>query len=268
MRVVERARRLRRPWPSSRWAARHPGGSSASASSSRQRGWQGSRSRHCFSPPTRRSPDGRRRRWQDAVAVERRGMLRGTSVVVAAVSHDAGSSGGSCRPRSVATRAGDADEIVRTARVDVSTAGAQAHRSSSQAVLSATGRYVAFVSRAANLVPGDLNRVLDVFVRDLSASRTERVSISTSGVESDGPSGKPSISADGRIVAFPSVATNLVPPTATASRTSSSATVQGSDGAPEHRASRRTQRREPRLARERRRERGRVFVRGHEPRPR
>ena len=137
-------------------------------------------------------------------------MLRGTSVVVAvcmtlaAVAAHAGRG-------SVATRADDADEIVRTARVDVSTAGAQAHRSSSQAVLSATGRYVAFVSRAANLVPGDLNRVLDVFVRDLSTSRTERVSVSTSGVESDGPSGKPSISADGRIVAFPSAATNLVP---------------------------------------------------------
>ena len=139
--------------------------------------------------------------------MERRGMFRGTSVVVcmtlAAVAAHAGRG-------SVATRAGDADEIVRTVRVDVSTAGAQAHRSSSQAVLSPTGRYVAFVSRAANLVPGDLNRADDVFVRDLLTSTTSRASISSSGVDSDGPSGKPSISADGRIIAFPSAATNLV----------------------------------------------------------
>jgi Tol biopolymer transport system component len=111
---------------------------------------------------------------------------------------------------SVTVRAADADAVTRTARVNVSTAGAQAAGSSSQAVLSATGRYVAFVSRAANLVPGDLNRAGDVFVRDLRTATTSRASVSSTGVETDGPSGKPSISADGRIVAFPSAATNLV----------------------------------------------------------
>ena len=108
------------------------------------------------------------------------------------------------------TRAIDADAIALTARVNVSTGGIQAHASSSGAVLSASGRYVAFVSGAANLVPDDRNRVRDVFVRDLRRSTTSRASISSGGAESNGPSEKPSISADGRVVVFPSTATNLV----------------------------------------------------------
>ena len=110
----------------------------------------------------------------------------------------------------VTIRAADADSVARTVRVDVSSAGVQAARSSSQAVLSASGRYVAFVSGAANLVSHDRNRLSDVFVRDLRTSSTSRVSISSRGVEGNAASGKPSISADGRIVAFPSAATNLV----------------------------------------------------------
>ena len=109
-----------------------------------------------------------------------------------------------------ATRAVDADAIALTARVNVSTAGLQAHGSSSGAVLSASGRYVAFVSGAATLVPDDRNGVRDVFVRDLRRSTTSRVSVSSSGAESNGTSEKPSISADGRVVVFPSTATNLV----------------------------------------------------------
>ena len=136
------------------------------------------------------------RRWMSAVVV--------ACMMLAAAAAHAGRG-------TVTTRAADADSVVRTARVDVSNAGIQAARSSSQAVLSASGRYVAFVSAAANLVSHDRNRLPDVFVRDLRTSSTSKASISSSGVESDGASGKPSISADGRIVAFPSVATNLVP---------------------------------------------------------
>jgi Tol biopolymer transport system component len=110
----------------------------------------------------------------------------------------------------VTTRAAGADEVVGTARVNLSTVGVQAAGPTSQAVLSASGRYVAFVSGAANLVPHDRNRVRDVFVRDLRSSTTSRASVSSAGVEGDAPSGKPSISADGRVVAFPSAATNLV----------------------------------------------------------
>ena len=113
-------------------------------------------------------------------------------------------------PANVRPRAADADAIARIARVNVSTAGRQANRATFMAVLSASGRYVAFVSGATDLVRGDHNRTLDVFVRSLRAGRTARVSVSSHGRESNGPSMKPSISTNGRIVAFPSFATDLV----------------------------------------------------------
>src|SRR5262245_23179902 len=107
-------------------------------------------------------------------------------------------------------RAVDADAIVRTARVNISTSGAQANGATSAAVLSANGRYVAFLSNATDLARGDHNRIRDVFVRDLRTRTTTRESVSTTGAGSDGPSEKPSISADGELLAFPSAATNLV----------------------------------------------------------
>ena len=77
---------------------------------------------------------------------------------------------------------------------------------------SADGRYLAFDSRIDNLVAGDTNNASDVFVRDLTTSTITRVSVASSGVQGTGGSGSfmPSISADGRYVAFASSATNLV----------------------------------------------------------
>ena len=101
-----------------------------------------------------------------------------------------------------------------TERVSVDSAGAQANDFSGQPSISADGRYVAFWSYATNLVPGvpgDTNGAYDVFVRDRLAGATERVSIDSTGMQSDGYSYQPSISADGRYVAFLSDATNLVP---------------------------------------------------------
>ena len=71
------------------------------------------------------------------------------------------------------------------------------------------GRYVAFSSAATGLVTGDTNGHIDVFVRDMSTGTIERVSVSTSGTQSNGDSRGVSISADGRYVAFASVASNL-----------------------------------------------------------
>jgi len=76
--------------------------------------------------------------------------------------------------------------------------------------ISGDGRYVAFESNANNLVGGDTNAARDVFVRDLRAGFTQRVSIDSAGVEGDNASYSPAISADGRVVAFQSFATNLV----------------------------------------------------------
>ena len=76
--------------------------------------------------------------------------------------------------------------------------------------LSADGRLVAFDSWESNLVPGDTNGRFDVFVFDRQAQTTERVSLSSAGVEGNNDSIDPSISADGRLVAFTSDADNLV----------------------------------------------------------
>jgi len=80
--------------------------------------------------------------------------------------------------------------------------------------LAGEARHVAFASTSANLVPGDANGRSDVFVRDLDPAtgiwRTSRISAAFSGGEADGDSFDPSVSADGRYVAFASDATNLV----------------------------------------------------------
>jgi Tol biopolymer transport system component len=75
--------------------------------------------------------------------------------------------------------------------------------------VSADGQQVAFVSSATNLVAADTSGQ-DVFVRDLAAARTELVSVSTAGEDTESPASQPSLSADGRYVAF-IAASDLVP---------------------------------------------------------
>ena len=77
--------------------------------------------------------------------------------------------------------------------------------------ISADGRFVAFESAATNLVNDDDKAVSDIFVRDTVALTTTLVSRASGpeGEEGDGASLAPSISADGRFVAFGSSATNL-----------------------------------------------------------
>jgi Tol biopolymer transport system component len=87
----------------------------------------------------------------------------------------------------------------------------QANGNSYGPVLSADGRFVVFRSRASNLVPGDGNRAQDVFVRDRRTGRTTRVSLAADGSEGNGDSGGAAISADRRVVAFWSKASNLIP---------------------------------------------------------
>jgi Tol biopolymer transport system component len=69
---------------------------------------------------------------------------------------------------------------------------------------------VAFASRASNLVVGDTNGSDDIFVHDTVTATTTRVSVGNAGVEGNSNSFRPSISEDGRYVAFASRATNLV----------------------------------------------------------
>jgi Tol biopolymer transport system component len=99
-----------------------------------------------------------------------------------------------------------------TERVSVSSSGEQGNDESRFSSISANGRYVAFVSIASNLVSGDTNGVWDVFVHDRLLRTTERVSVSSDGIQGNDLSNSPSISADGRFVAFFSDATNFIPP--------------------------------------------------------
>jgi Tol biopolymer transport system component len=96
-------------------------------------------------------------------------------------------------------------------RVSVGAGGLEANAQSINPVITPDGRYVAFQSLASNLVPGDTNGVLDIFVLDRQSGTFERVSVDSSGAQSDQHSEYPSISADGQVIAFISGATNLVP---------------------------------------------------------
>jgi Tol biopolymer transport system component len=91
-----------------------------------------------------------------------------------------------------------------TTRVSVDSAGNQAYRSSDSASISADGRFVAFNSFASNIVPGDTNNTSDIFLRDTLTNTTTRVSVDSAGNQRNLQSGRPSISADGRFVAFTS----------------------------------------------------------------
>lgn len=71
--------------------------------------------------------------------------------------------------------------------------------------ISANGRYVAFSSSADNLVPADMNGVVDMFRRDLQGGLTELVSLDTEARQALAPSFRPAISADGRFVTFDSI---------------------------------------------------------------
>ncbi|MEG4404587.1 calcium-binding protein [Microcoleus sp. MON2_D5] len=99
-------------------------------------------------------------------------------------------------------------------RVSVDSAGNQGNQSPfsfSSPSISPDGRFVAFESYATNLVPGDTNRSRDIFVRDTLTNTITRVSVDSAGNQANADSFRPSISTDGRFVAFDSDATNLVP---------------------------------------------------------
>jgi Tol biopolymer transport system component len=95
-------------------------------------------------------------------------------------------------------------------RVSVSSSGEQGNGGSGEVAMSGDGKQVAFSSVASNLVTGDTNNVSDVFVHDLTTHQTVRVSVSSAGVQGNASSYSPSLSGDGRLVAFGSEASNLV----------------------------------------------------------
>jgi Tol biopolymer transport system component len=102
-------------------------------------------------------------------------------------------------------------ETGKTELVSLTATGAPADGASFSPAISRDGNVIAFASNAGNLVPGDTNGTVDIFVRDRRAGTTERVSVSAAGLAGNGPSLSPAISDDGQVVAFQSVADNLVP---------------------------------------------------------
>jgi dipeptidyl aminopeptidase/acylaminoacyl peptidase len=95
-------------------------------------------------------------------------------------------------------------------RVSVSSAGEQGNADGVGPSPSADGRLVAYESNASNLVEGDTNNARDIFVFDRATGTTERVSVSSAGEQGNDISLDPSLSADGRLVAYESNASNLV----------------------------------------------------------
>ena len=98
----------------------------------------------------------------------------------------------------------------QTSRVSVTSTGAQVSGDSEWPALSADGRYVAFQSSASNLVADDSNGFIDVFVHDRQSGETTLVSMASGGTQGNQRSSNPTISGDGRYVAFVSYASNLV----------------------------------------------------------
>ena len=98
----------------------------------------------------------------------------------------------------------------QTTRVSVSTMGLQGNESSSYPSISSDGMHVAFESDANNIVADDSNGSKDIFVHDRQTAQTTRVSVSSTGVQGNSISYNPSISSDGRYIAFESDSSNLV----------------------------------------------------------
>jgi hypothetical protein len=98
-----------------------------------------------------------------------------------------------------------------TTRASMAENGAQSVEFAGSPTVSADGRYVAFASADSTLVAGDTNGAHDVFVRDLWAGTTRRVSQTRAGEQADNVSDGPQLTPDGRHILFTSAASNLVP---------------------------------------------------------
>lgn len=94
-------------------------------------------------------------------------------------------------------------------RITVGYDGSEPDGPSSEAHISSDGRFVAFVSEASNLVPNDNNGYADVFLYEIESRQIRLVSAGTNGRQGNDRSLQPSISRDGRFVAFVSLADNM-----------------------------------------------------------
>src|SRR5262249_39718242 len=104
-------------------------------------------------------------------------------------------------------------QTLATTRWSVSSTGVKANGDSDQPAISDDGSEVAFTSTATNLAEADFASNPDVYERSvlLSFQSTKLVSSPDTGVHGNGSSSAPSVSGDGRFVAFTSDSKTLVP---------------------------------------------------------
>gem|GEM_PF-961074 len=95
-----------------------------------------------------------------------------------------------------------------TALTRISLSSGEPDGDSHAPAINADGSIVAFGSEAANLLAEDADTNGDIYVYDRPHGTLTLASVSTDGVKSDGFSGAPSISADGKRVVFESYASN------------------------------------------------------------
>ncbi|MBI1851014.1 MAG: HYR domain-containing protein [Planctomycetes bacterium] len=95
-------------------------------------------------------------------------------------------------------------------RVSVTSAGTQGSGASADAAISAGGRFIVFRSLAEDLVAGDANGKSDCFLFDRQTSATSLVSLDSAGAQGNDAAFDPSVSNDGRVFVFASLATNVV----------------------------------------------------------
>lgn len=98
----------------------------------------------------------------------------------------------------------------KTKLISKGVGGSQANGDSFDPSISLDGRYVLFTSEATNIVNGDGNNRLDVFIFDRKTGKRSRISVSSAEAEASGDSWNASISANGRFVAFGSESDDLV----------------------------------------------------------
>jgi hypothetical protein len=97
-----------------------------------------------------------------------------------------------------------------TTRISQPTGGGAADENSTDAVISSDGQVVAYQSRSSNLVAGDTNGDLDVFVTNRVTGATERANVTSAGAQTTGSASNAAINSDGSYIAFESSASDLV----------------------------------------------------------
>ncbi|MCB1657287.1 MAG: PD40 domain-containing protein, partial [Pseudomonadales bacterium] len=95
-------------------------------------------------------------------------------------------------------------------RVNTAADGSQANRTSYEATFSADGKKIVFQSYASNLVAGDTNQSIDIFVKDLTTDAVTRVNTAADGSQANNDSSNATFSPDGKKIVFQSYASNLV----------------------------------------------------------